>query len=276
MQTLSERKLLMLRPSDIVCARHHCRKKFDEYELQKLADSISAGGIIQPLLVRKNSDGDYEIISGERRLRAAKMAGIRRVPCVFVRANDVSAALYSVVENMQRKQLNIFEEASQIKLLMTRYGLTRTETAIRLGLSLQSLNEKLEVLKLSADLQERIIDAKLSGEYAIALLKLPSLKRSDLLSLVISEGLTVKQTRKQIENIINPPPAIEQEAPPVRKMAIGDVRIFGNSFFKLVETIQNAGIEAQAQKNENERYVEFKVRIAKESLQTGCQQLKIC
>lgn len=277
MHTVTERKLLMLKPSQIVSSKNHCRKSFDEYDLQKLADSISAGGVIQPLLIRKNSDGDYELISGERRLRAAKMAGLRRVPCVFERVGDVTAALYSIIDNMQRKNLNFFEEAEEIKLLMSRYGLTRTETAIRLGISQQTLTEKICVLRLPQNIRERITEAGLTGEYARQLLRIPNERQSDVLSLIITGGLTVKQTEQLIEEILNPPKPQEiEEVSPIRKMAIGDVRIFANSFYKLVETIQNAGIEARTQKNENERYVEFKVRIAKESLQTGCQQLKIC
>ena len=105
---IADKKLIMLKPSDIKMSPNQPRKSFDEYELKLLADSIQANGIIQPLAVRKLPDGRFELIAGERRLRAAVMAGLRRVPCVIHKTDDETSALYSVIENLQRSNLTVF------------------------------------------------------------------------------------------------------------------------------------------------------------------------
>lgn len=276
MHTIAERKLLMLRPNNILPSKCQTRHHFDDYELQRLADSIATSGVIQPIPVRRTSDGAYELIAGERRLRAARLAGLRRVPCILHKVDDTTAAVYAVLENLQRRELTLFEEAECLRMLIEQYELTRTETAVRLGMAQSTLSNKLRLLELSDGLQERISGAHLSERHARALLRLPSEKRDEALNRMIAEGMTSRQSEEFIDSILNPVPAETPEPSPVRKMAIGDIRIFANSLFKLVDTMQSAGINARTQKNENEKYIEYKVRISKESLQTGCQQLKIC
>lgn len=276
MHTIAERKLLMLRPNDILPSKIQTRRHFDDYELQRLADSIATSGVVQPISVRRNADGDYELIAGERRLRAARLAGLRRVPCILHKVDDTTAAFYAVIENLQRSDLTIFEEAESIRMLIEQYNLTRTETAVRLGLAQSTLSNKLRLLQLSPELQEKITGAHLTERHARALLRLPPEKRGDALNRIIAEGMTLRQSEELIESVLNPAPTQEPEQAPVRKMAIGDIRIFANSLFKLVDTMQNAGIDARTQKNENDKYIEYKVRISKVSLQTGYQQLKIC
>ena len=276
MHTIAERKLLMLRPTDIRPSEFYMRQHIDDYELQRLADSIATSGVIQPTVVRRINDGNYELIAGGRRLKAARLAGLRRVPCILHKADDASAAVYAVLENMQRSSLTPFEEAQSIQMLIERYDLTRTETAVRLGIAQSALTKKIDLLQLSPELQDRISGARLTEQHARALLRLPSEKRDGALNKILAEGMTAKQTDAFIEAILNPAPPSVTEQTPVRKMAIGDIRIFANSLIKLVDTMQNAGITARINKNENEKYIEYKVRINKESLQTGCQQLKIC
>ena len=270
MHTIADRKLLMLRPDEIVMSTNRTRYIFNERELRQLADSISATGIIQPISVRRNFNGNYELISGERRLRAARMARLRRIPCILHRVDDITANLYSVSENLQRSNLNVFEEAECIHSLITRYNITKPEAAIRLGISQSTLCNKLRLLQLSPDLQERILQSNLTEHYARALLKLPINKRSEFLDIVINEGLTLKQTEVAIKKILDPTPiAIEEpqkESEPVRKISIGDVRIFSNSLTKLVNTLQSAGIDARSQKTETDKYIEYKIRIKKGSL----------
>lgn len=276
MHTIAERKLLMLRPTDILPSKCRTRRHFDEYELQRLADSIAIGGVIQPIAVRRNSDGSYELIAGERRLRAARLAGLRRVPCILHKADDASAAVYAVLENLQRSSLTAFEEAESIQMLIEQYELTRTETAVRLGVAQSTLTKKLQLLELSDELQERMVASHLDERYARVLLRLPAEKREEALNRIIAEGMTLLQSEALVNSLVNPAPIEPPETLPIRKMAIGDIRIFTNSLYKLVDTLQNAGINARMQKNENEKYIEYKVRISKESLQSGCQQLKIC
>lgn len=280
MYMLSEKKLLMLKPAEIQLSPNQPRKSFDEYELKLLTDSIRSNGIIQPLSVRKNSDGVYELIAGERRLKAAVAAGLRRVPCILHKTDDETSALYSLIENLQRSNLTVFEESEGIRRLITEYGLSQSEAAARLGIAQSTLSNKLRLLKLSEDIKHRIISARLTERHARALLKLPEEMREEALDRIIAEGLTLSQTESYIEGLLTPPEEtepVEHFKMPIRKAAIGDVRLFSNSLTKLVSTLRNAGIDADSKKRENDKYIEFKVRISKNCTETPrCTQLKIC
>lgn len=278
----------MLKPDDITPNENQPRKFFDTYELQSLADSIATNGIIQPLTVCKKEGGKYMLIAGERRLRAAKMAGLRRVPCVLHRTNEMTGAIYSLTENMQRSDLNFFEEAEAISRLVTDYGLTQSEVSARLGFANSTVSNKLRLLKLSNDTQQRILSAGLTERHARALLRLPAEQRENTLDKIIAEGLSLYQTEQLINGILNPEnitvcktpePHAEEIAKPIRKAAIGDIKLFSNSLSKLLCTMQNAGITANSKKSENEKYIEYKVRIYKnqpKSNNTEYSQLKIC
>lgn len=281
MHTFADKKLLMLKPDDIVPCDNQPRKNFDTYELQSLADSIAANGIIQPLTVRKGENGKYILIAGERRLRAAKMAALRRVPCVLHRTNDLVAALYTITENMQRSDLNCFEEALAIQTLIDNFRLTQSEVAVQLGMANSTVSNKIRLLKLSHEIQNRILAANLTERHARALLRLPAAQRESTLDKIIADGLNLSQTETLIENILNPiEPTAAENAPslqaqtPIRKAAIGDIKLFSNSLSKLLCTMQNAGITANSRKRETENYVEYKVRIFKNTPQAT--QLKIC
>ncbi len=284
MHTIAEKKLLMLKPDDIIPNANQPRKFFDEYELQTLADSISVSGIIQPLTVRKGESGKYILISGERRLRAAKIAGLRRVPCVLHRTDETTAALYSLVENMQRSDLNYFEEAEAIQRLITDFALTQSEVSARLGMANSTVSNKLRLLKLSPEIKNRLTASNLTERHARALLRLPAEQRDEVLDKIIAEGLGLYQAEELINNILNPEPCeCESDAcdehedkliKPIRKSSIGDIKLFSNSLSKLLVTMQNAGISANSKKHETDKYIEYKVRIFKNAPQYD--QLKIC
>lgn len=280
MHTISDKKLFMLKPEDIEPSQNQPRKSFDEYELKLLADSIHTSGIIQPLSVRKTSDGKYELIAGERRLRAAVMAGLRRVPCVLHKTDEATAALYSVIENLQRSNLTPFEAAEGLERIISVYGMSQTEVAARLGIAQSTLSNKLRLLKLSNTIRERITAASLTEHHARALLRLPEEKQCEALDRIIAEGMTLKQAEEYINEILNPKqPQSEPEIAekPFRKMAIGDMRLFTNSLSKLIDTLQNAGIDAHSRKYETDKYIEYKVRINKNTLANEtATQLKIC
>lgn len=280
MHTISDKKLLMLKPEELKSSANQPRKSFDQYELKLLAESIASSGIIQPLAVRKTDDGKYELIAGERRLKAAVMAGIRRIPCVLHKTDDVTAALYAMVENLQRSNLDFFEEAFGIERLITVHGLSQTEVAARLGIAQSTLSNKLRLLRLDKELRDRITAAGLTERHARALLRLPAEERKSALDCIIARGMTLKECEAYVEECINPrekePPKVIPEKP-IRKSAIGDVRLFSNSLSKLLDTLQNAGIDARSQKYENDKYIEYKVRIKKELPENmRAEQLKIC
>lgn len=280
MHTINDKKILMLRPEELKTSGNQARKSFDPYELKLLAESIASSGIIQPLSVRKTEDGRYELIAGERRLRAAIIAGLRRVPCVLHKTDDTTAALYTLTENLQRSNLNFFEEAFGIERLITVYGLSQTEVAARLGIAQSTLSNKLRLLRLDDELRQKISSSGLTERHARALLRLPTERRKEALDSIIAQNMTLKQSEAYIEECINPKP-IEEILPelqkPYRKSAIGDVRLFSNSLSKLLDTLQNAGIDASSQKYENDKYIEYKVRIKKETpVSFRAEQLKIC
>lgn len=278
MHTITDKKLLMLRPEEIIPAAHQPRKTFDQYDLKLLADSIASSGIIQPLIVRKNELGGYELIAGERRLRAAVMAGLRRVPCVLHKTDDSTAALYSVIENLQRKNLSVFEEARGIEGLIISYGMSQSQVAAGLGIAQSTLSNKLRLLRLSPELQEAIISAGLTERHARALIKLPENLRKAALEHIIAEGMSLNQTEEYVDALLAPTTVeIPEEPKPLRKYSIGDVRLFSNSLTKLLTTLQNAGIDAHSRKYENDKYIEYKVRIRKEEPALAvAEQLRIC
>lgn len=278
MYTLSDKKLIMLKPAEIKISPNQPRKSFDEYELKLLADSIHASGIIQPLAVRRLNDGSFELIAGERRLKAAVMAGLRRVPCILHKTDDETAALYSVIENLQRSNLTVFEESEGINRLITEYGMSQSEAAARLGIAQSTLSNKLRLLRLSENIKERIVSARLTERHARALLRLPEEQREEALDYIIAQGLTLQQTEEYVFNLLNPEKEENKKSEePVRKAAIGDVRLFSNSLSKLILTLQNSGIDAKSRKYETENYIEFKVRIQKNTVdERRYKQLKIC
>lgn len=280
MHTISEKRLLMLKPNEIKLSKSQPRKNFNQYELKLLAESISASGIIQPLAIRKTEDGRYELIAGERRLKAAVMAGLRRIPCILHKTDDITAAVYAMVENLQRSNLDFFDEAEGIERLITVYGLSQNEVSLRLGIAQSTLSNKLRLLRISKDLRDKITEERLTERHARAILRLPPQKRSAALDQIILNSMTVKQSEDLIEELLNP--KNKEETPtlpdkPIRKSAIGDVRFFSNSLTKLLDTLQSSGIDARSQRYENERYIEYKVRIKKELPENmRAEQLKIC
>ncbi len=275
MMGVPEKKLLMLRPEEIAPSPNQPRKSFDGYQLKLLADSIAASGILQPLAVRKRGDGVYELIAGERRLKAAVMAGLKRVPCILHKADGETAALLTVLENLQRSDLTAFEEAEGIRRLITEYGMPQSEAAERLGIAQSTLSNKLRLLRLDEPIRERLLSAGLTERHARALLRIPEEQREEALDRILAEGMTLRQTEEYISALLLPPTPKKTE--PVRKAAIGDVRLFSNSLSKLVTTLQNAGIEADSKRQESEEFIEFQVRIRKNAakIEKGTQ-LKIC
>lgn len=289
MHTIKDKKLLMLKPSQIRIMPYSPRGDIYRTELKALADSIALNGVIEPIAVRKNRDGFYELIAGERRLRAAAMAGLRRVPCVLHNADTATCALYAVTENLQRSRLDFFDEAVALEGLIKKYGFTHTETALKLGITQAALMDKLQLLNLSPQIRKRITEASLTENYARALLLLPEYQRPEVLDSIIADNLTLKETDDLINNKLNPEikpavnivPPVEETTPmenkPLRKYSIGDVRLFANSLQKLTDTLKSAGIKVSSRKLENDKYIEYKVRIKKDSAKSrDCQQLKIC
>ena len=255
----NDRKLISLAPDRITPSPFQPRREFDYYELLELSTSIIANGLIQPLTVRKVGDR-YELISGERRLKASVLAGLKTVPCILVNAGDRECSLMCLIENIQRTDLNFFEEADGIRRLMVDFSLSQQEVADKLGMAQSTLSNKLRLLKLSDEQRKSIISAGLTERHARALIRLPSDKRDDCLTRVIAQQLSVSDTEKLVDEWLT-----ENIKPKkvIRVGSIGDIRLFSNSLNKILETMRRSGVDAKSRKEETESYIEYTVTIPK-------------
>ena len=236
------------------------RKNFSQSELEGLASSIKHNGIIQPLVIRRLIDEKYELISGERRLRAAKLVGLETVPCIVMSACDEQSALYAIIENIQRDNLNFFEEAEAIFKLSSIYNLSQQEIAKKLGKSQSSLSNKTRLLNISPELRSVITENSLTERHARALLRLKNdVDRLKALLYIIEKKLNVNETDKYIDSLLAP--AAVKSEPKFRKLK--DIKIFINTINHAVDTMRKAGIKAVSTEHETGEYYEYVVRIPK-------------
>ena len=241
--------------------RSQPRRVFAEDELCSLAQSIASNGILQPLTVRRVSQSEYELIAGERRLRASIMVGLQKVPCIVMKCSDRQSAVYALLENLQRADLNMFEEARAIRKLILDCSLTQERVAKQLGKKQSTIANKLRLLRLNEEEQEKIIDAGLTERHARVLLKLDGEQRKQVLEKAVSGNLNVKQTEILVERALQQSKTKGQHA----KIIIKDVRIFMNTLNKAIDTMRLSGIDALTEKKENDEDIEYNVRIPKSS-----------
>ena len=252
-------RVLLVPIEDIVPNPNQPRKYFSEKELDGLSESIRKVGVIQPLSVRTNPHGKYDLIAGERRLRAAKKAGLKAVPCIDISTNDSGCAVISLIENIQRQNLNFFEEAQGIERLIKEYGITQERAAEYLGLAQSTLSNKLRLLAIPENVREILIKNGLSERHARALLKLAS----------GSEILTFARTAAEKKlNVISLEALINQhlqqgKASGDKRFVVKDVRIFINTISNAVRTMRRAGIFADSIKRETEDHIEYIIKIPK-------------
>jgi ParB family chromosome partitioning protein len=235
------------------------RKHFSAEELTSLAKSITANGIIQPLTVRR-CDEDIELISGERRLRAAKLAGLKTVPCIIIKADRGRSAVLALLENIQRCDLNCFEEAIAISALIDGGEVTREEVSIKLGMAQSTIANKLRLLKLSREDQQLIIEHGLTERHARALLKLADDGlRKEVLAKTIEGGWTVDALEKYIARLERE--ELKKSSYEKRAVMLKDVRLFFNSVNKALEVMKLAGVDATAKRIDREDCIEYTITI---------------
>ena len=240
------------------------RKLFDEGALDELSQSIRSYGILQPLTVRVRG-GKYELVAGERRLRAAKRAGLREVPCILLDVSMEDASLIALVENLQRKDLDFIEEATGIQQLLRMFGMSQEDAARRLGKSQSAVANKLRLLKLPRDVLERIREAGLTERHARSLLRLPTppMQRAAL-EYVIEHSLTVAAAESYVEKLLAAArETSDEEAAPRRSFIMKDVRVFLNSVSRSLELMKQGGIAAGMQREETEDSLVLTIRIPK-------------
>ena len=237
------------------------RRSFDETALQELADSISAYGILQPLTVRDRG-GVYELVAGERRLRAARIAGLREVPCLIAEVGEEDAALLALIENLQRRDLDYMEEAAAIARLIRRYGLSQQQAAEKLGKSQPTIANKLRLLRLSAPVIDCLRQYGLTERHARTLLRLTDPEQQLAAARHIGKrGLNVAQTEQYIDRLT----AENRTEPPRRRptYVIKDVRLFLNSVERGVRLMQSAGVGAEVGRRDTEEEILLTIHIPK-------------
>ena len=237
------------------------RKQFSSEEMLGLADSIQQNGVLQPLLARRINNSDYyELIAGERRLRASILANLQTVPCIVLDCDYQDSAVISILENIQRANLNFFEEALAIAHLHEHFGLTQQEIGKKLGKSQSALSNKLRLLRLSPDCTRLLCAHDLSERHARALLRLADEEdRLHALQTIIRRGCNVAQSEALIEEMLKR----KQTSPRLPTYVVKDVRIFLNTIRHSLGLIQRAGVEADMQREDTEENILLTIRIPK-------------
>lgn len=237
------------------------RQVFSEEALRELAASIAAHGILQPLTVRRVG-GTWELVAGERRLRAAKLVGLKTVPCLETTADDKISAELALVENLQREDLGYFEEAEAIAAYLHRTGCTQEEAAAVLGRSPSAVANKLRLLRLSPACREQLNAAALSERHARALLRLED-ESERLLALkqIADRHWNVAQTEEYIQRRLDDIQTVPRQK---RTFILKDVRLFLNSVDRGLRLIREAGIDAVTKRDETEDAISLTIHIPKQ------------
>lgn len=239
------------------------RKIFDPQGLQELSRSIAQYGVLQPLSVRRQPDG-YELVAGERRLRASKMAGLLEVPCIVLTVDEEQSGMLALVENLQRRDLDFIEEAQGLAQLMRLYGLSQEQAAARVGKSQSAVANKLRLLKHPQVVLDALRANHLSERHARALLRLEGEQaRMDALQEIIRRQMNVAATEQYIDRLLE-----QQKRPePVRRslgrFLLRDVRLFLNTVEHNLDLIKNAGISAAKTQEETDQEIVLTIRIPK-------------
>ena len=236
------------------------RQNFDEEGIEELSRSIRSYGILNPLTVRYRG-GHYELVAGERRLRAAKLAGLREVPCLLLNVNMEDASLIALIENLQRRDLDFIEEAEGLRQLQRLFGMSQEEAARRIGKSQSAVANKLRLLKLPEDVLHTLRDRGLSERHGRALLRLPTPDaQRRALAYILENDLTVSATDSYIDALLTAP---GKDAAARHTLILKDVRIFLNSLNRSLEVMKQGGIEAGVRRQETDEALILTISIPK-------------
>ena len=250
-------KIISVPVEQIHASRYQPRFRFDEEALNELALSIQENGLIQPITVRKVDD-IYEIIAGERRFRACKIAGYKEVPCFVMSPTEEQAAEMALVENVQRENLSAIEEAKSYLHIMRQAGLTQDQVAKKIGKSQSAVANKIRLLNLPDEIQQGVIEGKITERHARALLSAPVEKQKDVYHKIVNDGLNVRQSEEVIESINNPKQKKRRQK---TKGFSRNIKIGLNSVNQCIQLIQKMGIKVDSQMEETEDDVKVIIRF---------------
>ena len=233
------------------------RRTFTQPELEELAGSIQELGVLQPLTVRRR-DGRWELVAGERRLRAARLAGLDTVPCLSIQTDSQSSSLLALVENLQRRDLDFWEEALALRRLIDTYHVSQEDVARRIGKSQSAVANKLRLLRLPQEVLELLRDHGATERHARALLRLGSEEQQlDAAKQVVADSLTVAQTEALVDSLL-------MQKSPVRKrptFVIKDVRLFLNTITRSLDIMRSAGVDAQCRRQDSDEEITLTIHI---------------
>lgn len=234
------------------------RTLFSQPELEELADSIQSMGILQPLTVRRR-EGGWELVAGERRLRAAKLAGLREVPCLSIQTDGQSSSLLAQVENLQRRDLDFWEEALALRKLIDTYHISQDEAARRLGKSQSAVANKLRLLKLDPAVLTILREGGCTERHARALLRLedPAQQR-EAAQQVTERSLTVAQTESMVEAMLSSPSSGPKKKP---TFIVKDVRLFLNTISRSLDLMRSAGVNACCRREDTDEEILLTIHI---------------
>ncbi len=234
------------------------RTLFSQPELEELADSIQSMGILQPLTVRRR-EGGWELVAGERRLRAAKLAGLREVPCLSIQTDGQSSSLLALVENLQRRDLDFWEEALALRKLIDTYHISQDEAARRLGKSQSAVANKLRLLKLDPAVLTILREGGCTERHARALLRLedPAQQR-EAAQQVTERSLTVSQTESMVEAMLSSPSSGPKKKP---TFIVKDVRLFLNTISRSLDLMRSAGVNACCRREDTDEEILLTIHI---------------
>lgn len=240
------------------------RKLFSESALLELSESIKSYGVLQPISVRECKDGNFELIAGERRLKASKLAQAKRIPAIVVDIDDEASSALALIENLQREDLNFLEESQGFKNLIDRYKFTQKQLAEKIGKSQSAVANKLRILKLSDEVLRNCVENNLTERHARALLRLPS-KKHRLLAVerVIKQELTVKKTERLVADMLE---AMDETDGKIDKQTIKsfiNYRIYINTLKRACKEIEDTGIAVNYKEVEKDDYIEITVKLPK-------------
>ena len=252
-----DRVLRRIRISEIVRNPNQPRRYFDPEAIATLAESIRQYGVLNPLTVRRTGNGGYELVAGERRLRAARVAGLTDVPCLLINADGEDSSVIALVEDLQRRDLDFFEEANGSKRLIEQFGLTQEEAARKVGKTQSAVANKLRLLRLSQQNMELIRCNNLTERHARALLRLnDEADRINVTNYIIEHELNVSRTEEYIDEVLkakeNPQPVVEAESGKRVVRLFKDVRFFLNTLNRAVGVMVDAGIGATVKQQESD------------------------
>lgn len=261
-------RVVMMLPTDIIYPNpSQPRRQFDPVSLRELSDSIRRFGVLQPLTVRQLDSCRYELVAGERRLRAARLAGMDTVPCLLLDIGSQESGLLALIENLQRKDLDFIEEAEGLRQLIQTFGMSQDEAAACISKSQSAVANKLRILRLPPALLDSIRRSGLTERHARALLRLPGMETQyRALEHILRHNLNVAQTEAYIEDLLRGLPAAEQaEQPKAAKkapvVALKDVRIFLNTITRGLNLMNRSGVNAVCERREEDGALVLTIRI---------------